>query len=364
MTTKKFRVNKKKPKKYKTRKCKSRLKKTNSRKKIGSGLGDVIYKYTLGEKSKEIIPQAKSIYEGYIQGYGVGGIGGWTDFAWENGRDEQLLTMRLSDIMLWHPVRGSGEREQAGRKTTSRAESTYNVLMNSMSEVKNPEIQTVTFSRKRPLTSEEMNKIPEMSSDDGIKVCPININNTESEADQAEIDRLTQSITDLDESLKTATNSNSIRAIKGLKETNSDLLQNLLYKNETYKQIFLVLSGQGRLQALIEAVRKANIPPDTFFIQLSCKSVFLDICNVLIKIHNSWVKRGDFNDERHEIYINGNYTPMDELKLAFSCSKNRSRLDTQCYSNYKTGNTTSDNMGCANVYDYSSRIPLSRFLSK
>ena len=55
---------------------------------------------------------------------------------------------------------------------------------------------------------------------------------------------------------------------------------------------------------------------------------------------------------------------MTELPLAFSCSKNRSRNDTLCFSKYYTNNVTSNNMGCSDVYDYTKRIPFSRYLTK
>ena len=47
-------------------------------KKRGSGFKDVLYKYTFGEKCAELIPQARSIFQGFREGYGLGGIGGGT----------------------------------------------------------------------------------------------------------------------------------------------------------------------------------------------------------------------------------------------------------------------------------------------
>lgn len=347
-----------------TNKNNKKQKQKQTRKKRGGGLKDVLYKYSIGEKRAEIIPQAKSIYEGFRKGYGIGGIGGWTDFAWDNGSNEYLLKVRLSDIILWHPVRGPGERAQAGLKTTSRANSMYDVLINSISEQKNPSLPVVTFSSTNPLTYNQLNTINEMKSDDTIKICPVNISNNLTKTDKTQIDSLSNRLVMLNRHLTKATDIKSLRAVRHVLESNQRALQNILYKNEEYKQYFLVLSGQGRLQSIIEAVRKANISPDNFYIKLTCKDIYLDICNVLLKIHNNWVENGDFNDERHEVYVDGNYIPMEKMHLAFSCSRNRSKLDTLCYAEYNSGTVPKENMGCSTIYDYTKRIPLSRYYSK
>lgn len=351
------------------RQSKKQTKKQNRSKKNigGENLGQTIYKYTLGEKRKEIIPQVQSIIKGVREGYGIGGIGGWTDFAWDNGGTEYLLTVPLSSVVLWHPVRGEGEREQAGAKTTKRADEIYKVLMNSLSETKDSSIPIVSYSLQNPLTFEQIDTIPEMTSNDAIRICPVDINDNTS--DKEEIDKYTKRIVSLQKKIisdGSITKDSTLRALSRQIKADTDNLQNLLYKNEAYEQYFLVLSGQGRLQAIVEAVKKANISPDDFYIRLACKDIYLDICNVLLKIHNTWVREGKFNDseKRHEVYFNGSYIPMTELPFAFSCSKNRSKNDTLCFSKYYTNNITSNNMGCADVYDYTSRIPRSRYFTK
>jgi hypothetical protein len=334
----------------KTKNCKS-SKKCPKTRKIRGGFLDTLFKYTLGEKRSELLPQAQTLFKGFLQGYGIGGIGGWTDFAWENGGRSYLLTVPLSSIILWHPVRGRGERAQAGPKTTSRADSMYNVLMNSLSLVKKRDVPIVTYTKKKPLTFAQIDTVPGMKSDDTIKICPINIVDGADDATRTEIDELSKKISHL----KKYGNTTGIDAL-------ITRLQTLLYKDTNYKQHFLVLSGQGRLQAIIEAVRNANIPPDEFFIRLECRNVYLDICNVLIKIHNYWVSEGDFDDPRHEVYMNGDYLPMDQLRLAFSCSEYRNRLDTLCYAEYKNDSNPSQNMPCQSLYNY--KKPLARVGTK
>jgi hypothetical protein len=376
------------------RKRKTKKNKTLKKKQIGSGFQDVLYKYIFTDKRKELIPQLKSIYKGFKDGYGLGGIGGWTDFAWDNGVGKtKLLTVPLSQIILWHPVRGPGERAEAGEKTTKRANSMLAVLNNNLklgdsiasrstiasitSEIK-PESKidlplTITYSKNKPLTEEQLVTIPEMKSDDMIKICPVNISINIEKKD--EIDALSKEIIDLTntiEELKIIKKSRDgfresaiesrIRINEQELNKKTKILQDLLYEEDIYEQYFLVLSGQGRLQAIIEAVRNANIPPNEFFIRVASKSIYLDICNVLLKIHNQWVKEGLFDDERHQVYIDGEYKPIEEINLAFSCSKDRSRLDTLCYSKYNTNNTRGENMGCSNVYNY--EIPISRYFSK
>lgn len=315
---------------------------------VGSGILDVVKKYTVGEKRAELIPQMKSIYEGLAKGYGITGIGGWTDFAWDNGGSSYLLTVPLASIILWHPVRGKGERAQAGPKTTQRADSMYNVLINAMNETKDPSLPVITYSRKHPLTFAQLNSINGMASDDNIKISPVNIlDNTTPEIDQqiSEINLIKDHIENPD------TSENGKRILRFNLNKLNDELQDMLYKQK-YSQYFLVLSGQGRLQAIIEAVKNARIPPDQFFIQLECKDIYLDICNVLIKIHNDWVSEGLFEDTRHEMYIDGQYIPMSELNLAFSCSKYRNKKDTECYVEYKNVNKSSENVPCSNIYNY------------
>lgn len=342
--------------------------KKSRRKFGGEHWTETAWKYTMGEKRKEIVPQVQSIVQGVREGYGLGGIGGWTDLAWDNGGAEYLLTVPLSSIILWHPVRGPGERAQAGVKTTKRADETYKVLMNSLSSTRNPDIPVVTYSRQKPLTFQQIDTIPEMASNDAIKICPVNIKNNDDDADEEMIrtyangiDGIPTTINKLGYQSKTASR---IRQLENIKTTYINTLQNLLYRNNKYEQYFLVLSGQGRLQAIIEAVKNANIPPNQFFIKLVCKDIYLDLCNTLIKIHNSWVRKGDFNDSehRHDVYFNGEWIPMEELPLAFSCSKNRSKKDTECFSKYYTGNVRSKNMGCSDIYDY--RIPYTRYFTE
>jgi hypothetical protein len=356
-------------KKNKFRKRKQTKKQKYSKRKIGGEtFGEIMYKYTLGPKRNEIIPQATSIVQGISKGYGLGGIGGWTDLAWENGGDEYLVTVPLSLIILWHPVRGKGERAEAGEKTTKRANETYKVLMNSLSEQPDESIPTITYSRQKPLTAQQINTIPQMNSNDTIKVCPININYNKNE--MGNINEYADKITNLETSEKDILNTKTtdptkttrIEAVGNMLQKNISELQDLLYKNEAYAQYFLVLSGQGRLQAIIEAVKNANISPDNFYIRLSCKNIYLDICNVLLKIHNDWVEAGDFDDERHYMYFNGEYHPMTKLDLAFSCSKTRSRKDTLCYAKYKSGKVLKQNLGCSDIYNYS--IPFSRYFSQ
>lgn len=314
---------------------------------------ELLYKYTLGDKRKEILPQLQSILEGYLQGYGIGGIGGWTDFAWDNGTNEHTIKVRLSDIVLWHPVRGEGiERGQAGPKTTQRAESMYQALMS----------KSVTHSHRKPLTMEQLNRVPNMASDDSIKICPINSSNASNtntaQVYSAEIESLKT------QRLLETTKDPEKRAIDGLVTKKYHDLQDLLYQNGNYQQHFLILSGQGRVQAIIEAVRKANIDPTHFYIKMVCRDVYLDICNVLVRIHNYWVSRGDFNDERHQVYMNGQYVPMGVLKSAFSCAQIRRLLDTQCFTRYTNNLNTSENMGCSDIYNYTDKIPLSRMCTR
>jgi hypothetical protein len=310
------------------------------------GLVDLIYKYTLGEKRQEVVPQVLSIVDGFYKGYGIGGIGGWTDFAWDNGSNEKNLKVPLSSIILWHPVRGEGiERGQAGPKTTQRAESVYQAIQQNQ----------ITYSRSQPLTLEQLNNIPNMVSDDTIKGCVVNYitNHKKNRQIKDILNRIHNYQINEDDTRQYQNNISNLE--NNLTET--------FYNDQHYTQLFLILSGQGRMQAIIEAVRKAGIQPDHFWITIRCKDIYLDICNVLLRIHNDWVEHGDFNDERHQLYIHGDYVPARKIPLAFSCAGSRRKADTKCYVRYNTNSNKKINMGCDDIYGYTDKIPVSRLLT-
>lgn len=336
--------------------------------KFGGPL-DVLWKYTLGPKRKELGAQLADIVSGVWRGYGLGGIGGWTDFAWDHGMNLLKVTVPLSSLILWHPVRGPGERAEAGVKTTQRSEAFARVLRNSLlaPEARDPSVPVVTFTRDHPLTYEQLNRMPEMRSDDIVKVCPVNITPREFDDDVRQRSEHIESLWDRIHALENAPEvtrrtTNQLRALTIEVHDFETQLADILYHHESTQQHFLILSGQGRIQAMFEAVRAAGIDPSTVFLRVDQKNVYLDICNALISIHNMWVREGKFDDERHHVWVQdasgGRYMKMGELGHAFSCSRYRSKVDTRCLARYRSGHAKSKFMGCRDIYGY--EIPVER----
>lgn len=339
--------------------------------RFGANIFDLIRKYTSGPKRVELGAQVSAIVEGIVDGYGLGGVAGWTDFAWKNGhKDERLMDVRLSDLILWHPVRGEGiERAEAGPKTTARSRAMADALRAG----------TVTYSREAPLTYAQLDAIPLMKSDDPVLICPVNSIRKEVEESEP-VQTLIREIAIVLDGIKVIENrleeddtlsddpflsSNLIlmtpeqrqeakTTLRLAEQKRNELfaqLQDLLYQD--YKQYFLILSGQGRIQAIIEAVKDANIPPDTFWIRLTCKSIYVDLCNTLLQIHNRDVRLGRFSDPRHEVWVDGRYVPMTEVPLAFSCAKFRFKNDTTCYARYMAEDPERrHHLKCADIYKY------------
>lgn len=346
--------------------------------RFGESLLSTVYKYTFGPKLYELPEQTRSVVNGFYQGYGLGGVGGWTDFAWQNGKHEMLRTVPLSKLILWHPVRGEGvERAEAGPKTTERANAVRDALR----------ARSVTHSLENPLTYEQLNSIPGMKSNDPVVICPVNTirrDVTESPDVQRqirEIDVLSEDIKEMEHRLS-QTNGLSQTPMGASLEDDEEMnelqreidrlsadrnqklraLQSILFRD--YDQSYLVLSGQGRAQAIIEATRDAGVSPNEFFMSLRCRDIHLDICNVLIKIHNDYVRQGQFRDERHNVYINGRYMPMEEIPLAFSCARGRLINDTTCFTrfNHDTSSPYSGKLKCNDIYHY--EVPLTKWLTK
>jgi hypothetical protein len=359
----------------KARKCS--LGKARKKYRFGVNLSRVIENYVPeyvskyapgGAKFAEIGPQVQSIVSGFYEGYGLGGVGGWTEFAWKNGKLEVLRTVPLSKLILWHPVRGEGvERAEAGPKTTERANAVGDAI----------HAQRVTYTQDNPLTYEQIDSIPGMRSNDPIVICPVNtISRTMLETPDVqrrilEISILSDDIASIESSLSESIEireddiEEMQREIDRLSsERNKKLraLQSVLFRE--YDQSFLVLSGQGRAQAIIEATRATGVSPDEFFMSLRCRDVHLDICNVLIKIHNDYVRSGKFRDESHNVYVNGRYVPMEEIPLAFSCARGRLINDTACFTrfNHDTSSPYTSKLKCSDIYHY--EVPLSKWLTK
>lgn len=289
------------------------------------GAGGGLEFITDPKKRTELADQLKLAISGFSKGFGITGILGWAGSVWNErynkDRNEGIynLVVPLSSLILWHPVRGSGEREASGKKTTDRKNAVLEKLMNS----------EISYSQKKPFNSKQWNEIKDMNSTEEIQTIPVKF------VEENEDIRLKkEEIVKKNESLKQAADARAERVLSMQLNNLIDELDALIKKNRKENTGFLILAGQGRIQAILEAVREAGINQDDFWLNVGVGDIPVQGCNILLDIHNYYIETGMFNDDRHKVWKNGNYVNINSKPVAFSCRKNITKKDLICYSKY------------------------------
>jgi hypothetical protein len=200
----------------------------------------------------------------------------------------------LSKIVLWHPVRGRSERESASAKTNMRAE--------AMKE----------FFKRKPvkksiqLTERLFSTIPNMGSSDAISavlVKPMTEEKWSFYNERAYAGPKTR---------KHISNIYNVRKTMKRNYANRTTFYNEFvspnipaYKDAKDFNLFLVSSGQGRLQAIKEAL-PPRFNPSQVFVEMQVYDVPRNLCSLFVVTGNEYRQDGFFNNARHatnKVYI-------------------------------------------------------------
>ena len=271
-----------------------------TRKQIGGGPWHTF----LLEKSSEIPDQAKLFFRSGEKGHGLTTLASIGNWIHTYGTAPTLQTVPLSKIILWHPVRGASERKNAGEKTTRRKEAV------------NAYFRTVNTSEPIHLTEPVLTTIPNMGSSDpmsAIKVTPLlsdvrkfvkhaTKKPTYSMPTRAVIANLLRTINERKATLTT-------RALGNVEpsKTTRKRFTKLHYYDDiralphiiSSDPFYIVSSGQGRLQAIKEAILETGVDPDNVLIDLIVYNVPRNLCSLFLITGNEYRKDGFFANDRH-----------------------------------------------------------------
>jgi hypothetical protein len=257
------------------------------------------------EKPGEIPDQARLFFRSYSKGHGISTLASIGNWIHSYGTSPTSVMVPLDRIILWHPVRGESEREDAGRKTTERKEKMIEYFAS-----KNITTESII------LTDHIFDSIPKMSSADKISavmVTPLQndvykfikaqTGKNGFRATRHEIGDILQTINDIKTS-KTVHRTTR----KGTARTRFRPSLRFYDRLDSYPDIsrlqgvepfYIVSSGQGRLQAVKEAVMERGIDPGQVHIELLVYNVPRNLCSLFLVTGNEYRKDGYFKDARH-----------------------------------------------------------------
>lgn len=259
----------------------------------GGGLYDFII-----NKPSEIPAQATLFWKSFMKGFGITTIAQIGNKVREHGIVVDSRLAPLSQIVLWHPVRGSIERALAGAKTTMRKEGVKAYL------------RSRDLSEPILLTTAVMATVPALASTDTIDALYV------IPQLQVERDMMSSLIKKPENQIATRETIESIRA--QIDEKVSTASVKLRSKPHFYKRcneappcavkfplrdsnpFYLISSGQGRIQAIKEAVTELDMDPAGVSVELTIIQLNRNLCNLFIMVGNEFRLDGDFNDPRHE----------------------------------------------------------------
>ncbi len=305
---------------------KTRRRKGSSKQKGGGGFWQFLI-----EKPGEIPKQAQLFLRSWQKGHTITTIPSIGNWIHSYGVNPQSRFVPLNRIILWHPVRGASEREQAGAKTSARTQSMIDYFRSLNNESQNTEIR---------LTEKVFSSIPTMKSSDpisAIQVTPI----LEGVYQNVKTSALTNKNKRRDRTrirdLKTQMNMKQLdleRTLEGpRKYASSQTIPKDMPVYNSEGPYFLVSSGQGRLQGIKEAVAELGLDASRIFIELFVYDVPRNLCNLFIIVGNEFREDGFFDDARHR-------TDKLWLPTALSCTKDTlhgtnilSLLDEVSYTN-------------------------------
>lgn len=253
------------------------------------------------EKPGEIPDQLKLFYRSFRKGHGLTTLASIGNWIHKHGKAPAALMVPLNRIMLWHPVRGESERENAGAKTTMRKESMISYF------------RTVNTEKPMLLSESVFATIPGMASADAVSAImvtplPNDVRRFMKES-MAKARPTREAIGELLRRIDETKGALKARSLMpDASRTTLKRLSSLHYyeplnpdvpRLEGFAPFYIVSSGQGRLQAIKEAIMEVGIDPEFVMIELQVYDVPRNLCSLFLITGNEYRKDGYFADPRH-----------------------------------------------------------------
>lgn len=247
--------------------------------------------------------QLQMLVDAKMKGYSLTTLTSIGNWVREQGTNPRKVQVPLSQVVLWHPVRGPGERAGAGPKTTARAAAAKRYMAGLMAaNGKNARI----FMTQKVLNTE----IPEMKSSDDTQAVRIQAMTEPAWQSAATylknkpaVGNITRAYTSgLKDTLRTVDDRQRQRAAGGggpyvfYKYDGPEAAH--LERYDGPQVFYLVSSGQGRLQAIKEAATELDIPLERITVELTLYDIDRGLCALFTQIGNDYRVEGKFKDTR------------------------------------------------------------------
>jgi hypothetical protein len=268
------------------------------------GAGSWLEYLTKPDKRAEIPAQIEKLIKEWASGHPMLSIG-------RSGRPSGNRLVPLNKIILFHPVRGPTERATAGAKTTKRKEVVINYLRAHASE---PRIE---FTTELVNSDESLEALRSVDPIDAVMITPLLqyerdlVHSLQKRSEFSFPTRAT--IQEIDNQVK-----GKVAELRSMYEGHGEISKTAYQKmtklhypkrSDTvplFTQVdpfFVISSGQGRLQAIKEAVDELELNPTKIFIEVRLMAVERNMCGLFVIIGNEFRTAGEFSDMRH-VYDN------------------------------------------------------------
>ena len=247
------------------------------------------------KKPSEIPAQAALFWKSFMKGFGLKTIAEIGNKVREHGIVIGTTLVPLSHIVVWHPVRGPGERSSVTSKMSARKEEIKSFFTRrSLGEP--IVLDTAAF--------DTMSNMKSSDTIDALYVTP---------QLQVERDTMSKLIKKPENRIATRETIASIKTIIKSKITDSKRSKEPhFYKRckeirpcpvkfplRTSEPFCLISSGQGRVQAIKEVVAELRIVPSQVLLELTILKLHRNLCNLFVMVGNEFRLDGDFDDSRH-----------------------------------------------------------------
>lgn len=247
------------------------------------------------QKPREIPAQAALFWKSFMKGFGLTTIAQIGNKVREHGIVIGTKLVPLSQIVVWHPVRGPGERSSVTSKMSSRKE-----------EIKSF-FSKVSFGEPIVLDTAAFDTMSNMKSSDTIDALYI------IPQVQIERDTMSQLIRKPENQIATRKTIESIKTIIKSKITDSKRSKEphfykrckeirpcpVKFPKRNSEPFYLISSGQGRVQAVKEVVSELRMDPSQVLLELTIIKLNRNLCNLFVMVGNEFRLDGDFDDSRH-----------------------------------------------------------------
>jgi hypothetical protein len=238
----------------------------------------------------------------------------------------EMKLLPLSEILLFHPVRGASERETAGAKLNARRDAVKAYLtahkdderINISDDVINRDIPLMKSTD--PMDATIITPLLQLERNIVLKLLKKYPRATRAAIAKVK-EEIEKEIADYNASITAGvvpshTTLNRLR--RNREKVHFPLHMEPLYEGKIPEKtgmhpFYFCTSGQGRLQAIKEAALEAGVDPSKIFVEMRMMRVNRHLCNLLIIVANEFRIDGEFSDPRHAL---DNYI----IPMAKSCN--------------------------------------------